>query len=536
MLKCPICNEKMLYCHGDYKIPYFRHDKNTECEDIYSEVVTQEHLKGIKTIYYWLKNQKNIINLQLEKWIPETRQRPDIYFEREEQGKIKKYAIEFQCSPISTKYNERHDLYRLNQINDIWILGIDKYDIGQFESLNNIDANNIKLNGIKTKTIEREILESNNKLLYLNQSTVYKLNKAIEIGYITKFDMIYDVNSNIESNNFEQIFENDGLFINNPKYNILLDTLKNYCEELNLNSKDICKYKFTTKIETEEILFSIFRYSERYKNEEIFKCNYKDGSKEVLELFYKDELNRINSIKNKIYLFEENLIKEVLVFNQKISQNGGLKISEYKEIKQIEININNIKRFFKLYPIEYKVTCNEWESHSFYSGRSRRGNAKYETGWHLKEIEKYELSVNLEAKEVMDIINDYYKNILFNTQSIILEELFLSNEEVLKYEKIKNIKEIVRNSMEKIATRFDNIKKYFYYNLNIDNLNQITIEIKEIFDLNFIIDINEETMVVKSNIVCIDKRVSIKDIHKDIYIVLNNGMSDMLRYTKYNQI
>lgn len=160
VLKCPACGEKMLYCHGDFKIAYFRHEKNSDCPDIYSEGVTQEHIQGIKTLYDWLKNQEGIKDLQLEKWIPETRQRPDIYFTKDGQ----EYAIEFQCSPIATQYNKRHELYRLQEIKDIWILGLDKY------SINNFDESDLS-NNIKLKTIEIENYYANNKILYLNTTT-----------------------------------------------------------------------------------------------------------------------------------------------------------------------------------------------------------------------------------------------------------------------------------------------------------------------------------------------------------------------------
>jgi competence CoiA-like predicted nuclease len=163
ILKCPICEEKMLYCHGDYKIPYFRHEKNSDCPDIYSEGVTQEHVRGIKILYEWLSNLEGIENLQLEKWIPQTKQRPDIYFVKDGQ----EYVIEFQCSPISTKFNERRDLYRLQGIKDIWILGMDKY---LFESINRIEKYINKNNTFekRMKTIEIEILNSNENLLYLD--------------------------------------------------------------------------------------------------------------------------------------------------------------------------------------------------------------------------------------------------------------------------------------------------------------------------------------------------------------------------------
>ena len=97
-------------------------DKN-ECEDKYSESETEEHLNGKRDLFEWIKKQDGVTNAVLEGWIPETKQRPDIMFEYDG----KKYVIEYQCSPIATEYVERHKLYKASGINDIWILGTDKY-------------------------------------------------------------------------------------------------------------------------------------------------------------------------------------------------------------------------------------------------------------------------------------------------------------------------------------------------------------------------------------------------------------------------
>jgi len=129
ILICPDCLKPYEYCHGRIIPPYFRHkDKNKDCVDIYSESETKEHMEGKTALYHWLLNIQDkgtIHNLKLESYIPETKQRPDIYFECDNL----KYVIEFQCSPIASEYLERHELYQLANINDIWILGLSKYNI-----------------------------------------------------------------------------------------------------------------------------------------------------------------------------------------------------------------------------------------------------------------------------------------------------------------------------------------------------------------------------------------------------------------------
>lgn len=123
ILLCPVCNRPYEYCHGRVRIPYFRHKDKVQCLEAYSEPETQEHLQGKIDLYNWLKTIDGIEELEMEAWIPSTKQKPDIKFVY--QNKI--YVVEYQCSPISTEYYERHDLYKAAGINDIWICGAEKY-------------------------------------------------------------------------------------------------------------------------------------------------------------------------------------------------------------------------------------------------------------------------------------------------------------------------------------------------------------------------------------------------------------------------
>lgn len=123
IILCPACGKPYEYCHGRVKTPYFRHMEKDKCEDLYSETETQEHMDGKRDLFEWIKKQKGVKNAVLEAWLPETGQRPDIMFEYDD----KKYVIEYQCSPISTGYHERHELYQAGGITDIWICGTEKY-------------------------------------------------------------------------------------------------------------------------------------------------------------------------------------------------------------------------------------------------------------------------------------------------------------------------------------------------------------------------------------------------------------------------
>ncbi|WP_275579533.1 competence protein CoiA, partial [Brevibacillus laterosporus] len=122
MLYCPICNNSVIYRNGSIRRKHFAHV--SKCSYQYHEPETIEHLNGKVLLYNWLKHQPFVTNLKLESWIPETKQKPDIYFEMNKQ----RYAIEYQCSPITVKkIKERMNLYSVADICDIWIFGTAKY-------------------------------------------------------------------------------------------------------------------------------------------------------------------------------------------------------------------------------------------------------------------------------------------------------------------------------------------------------------------------------------------------------------------------
>lgn len=155
ILKCPVCDGDYEYCHGEVISPYFRHI-GKECNGYYSETETDEHRNGKLLIYNWIKDQKGVLNCKLESWVPETKQRPDIYFEYNG----KKFVIEYQCTPIASEFLIRRELYKLAGITDIWILGVEKYRI-------NIDKNGDPCHENKYKIIEQE-LKINDYLFYFD--------------------------------------------------------------------------------------------------------------------------------------------------------------------------------------------------------------------------------------------------------------------------------------------------------------------------------------------------------------------------------
>ena len=155
ILRCPVCGEQYTYNHGKIRVPYFKH-LNSECS-LYGEPETDEHLKGKRDLFEWITKQDGVTNAVLEGWIPETKQRPDIMFEY--YGK--QCVIEFQCTPISSEYEERHLLYESAGIKDIWVCGVKKY---------------IQYYHPGTGSKGMNVLEANSKIYYNSEiRQIYKL-------------------------------------------------------------------------------------------------------------------------------------------------------------------------------------------------------------------------------------------------------------------------------------------------------------------------------------------------------------------------
>jgi competence protein CoiA len=257
-LICPDCNKPYEYCHGEIKLPYFRHkEKSKECEGIYFESETQEHINGKLVLYKWLLRLQEkwlIQNVKLESYIPETRQRPDLYFEINNN----RYVIEYQCSPIATEYLERHRLYKLAKVYDIWIMGTEKYNL-------HIDKDGYASHKSRFKVIEKNVnyyLNTNNHMVYFSNKLLYdKLPyKHISLGDYLSYEL----------DDFDII--NNNLFINNDSLNKFI-------------KKDI-ELEQEFKIKKEKELLEIEKAKKLAEEQKIIQ-----EAKEKLQLELVDKLN-----------------------------------------------------------------------------------------------------------------------------------------------------------------------------------------------------------------------------------------------------
>ena len=202
ILLCPACGKPYEYCHGKVRIPYFRHKDKVQCEDKYSEPETEEHLKGKRDLYEWIKKQPGVTDVILEGWIPETKQRPDIMFKY--YGK--QCVIEYQCFPISTEYYERHELYQAAGIEDVWICGAQNYfqcyHKGKgIKRLNELERKTRKYYDPKTRLlffIDKK-LRNLNGLYILKDLSKYNISKA-NVFYVKDKDLNYRSHTYHKSN------------------------------------------------------------------------------------------------------------------------------------------------------------------------------------------------------------------------------------------------------------------------------------------------------------------------------------------------
>lgn len=114
---CPSCKEKVILKIGEKVIAHFAHMANADC--VASRGEGEYHKQGKLLLYEWLLKQN--LNVELEKYLPDLDQQPDILLDLNG----RKIAIEYQCSRVSSEeIISRTNGYKENDIQVIWILGM----------------------------------------------------------------------------------------------------------------------------------------------------------------------------------------------------------------------------------------------------------------------------------------------------------------------------------------------------------------------------------------------------------------------------
>ncbi|ENB9402911.1 competence protein [Bacillus cereus] len=114
---CIACGKKVLMRLGKQKKWHFAHKKEDSCLAFY-EAESKYHRHGKELLYRWFKRQN--FHVDIEHYLPEIQQRPDIFIERAG----RKVAIEYQCANLSIEqlYKRTYSYWRAG-IQVIWIIG-----------------------------------------------------------------------------------------------------------------------------------------------------------------------------------------------------------------------------------------------------------------------------------------------------------------------------------------------------------------------------------------------------------------------------
>ncbi|ANP80358.1 competence protein [Bacillus sp. B25(2016b)] len=114
---CVACGKEVQMKLGKQKSWHFAHKKVDSCLAFY-EAESMYHRHGKELLYKWFKRQN--FHVDIERYLPEIQQRPDIFIERAG----RKIAIEYQCANLSIEqlYKRTYSYWRAG-IQVIWIIG-----------------------------------------------------------------------------------------------------------------------------------------------------------------------------------------------------------------------------------------------------------------------------------------------------------------------------------------------------------------------------------------------------------------------------
>lgn len=114
---CPACGGAVVFKAGPVKIPHFAHRSRTGCER-FSEPETSLHLTGKMLLHRFFSEKK--LPSELERYFPIIKQRADVFVDG-------KWAVEFQCSPLSSaEVTSRSYGYASIFVKPLWIRGMDE--------------------------------------------------------------------------------------------------------------------------------------------------------------------------------------------------------------------------------------------------------------------------------------------------------------------------------------------------------------------------------------------------------------------------
>lgn len=200
---CPSCKEPVFFKQGAIKQPHFTHFQKSDCT-VFSEGETQEHILGKKIFYQWFTQQE--IPCQLEAYLPNLKQRPDLLVWLDEQTPT---AIEFQCSALSAeRMIERTLGYTKNGYRVYWILGQNFHLKNKLTSFQRLFIQEHKKIGCyflelhvesNDIAIHYDISQEGNSSYVISQCRYLKIDKNTSLNAVVHQFSQYSKNTKLES-------------------------------------------------------------------------------------------------------------------------------------------------------------------------------------------------------------------------------------------------------------------------------------------------------------------------------------------------
>ncbi|OZU90621.1 hypothetical protein CIL03_05645 [Virgibacillus indicus] len=117
---CPTCSQQVIIKAGLQMIPHFAHKSIIDCPSAEGGEGAY-HEQGKLLLYQWFRAQG--ITVQLEAFLPEINQRPDLLLTLNN----KRIVVEYQCARIPVELiQQRNEGYKSAGITPIWILGANR--------------------------------------------------------------------------------------------------------------------------------------------------------------------------------------------------------------------------------------------------------------------------------------------------------------------------------------------------------------------------------------------------------------------------
>src|SRR5690606_35075303 len=122
---CPDCGSQMVLKIGEVKIPHFAHKNLSDCGT--SEGESALHIQGKILLYQFFAGKS--IPVEVEKYLPQIRQRPDLLIRNDT-------AIEFQCSAIAAAEVVKRSLaYTEQNMAVTWIAGSRELRVNSIQAI-----------------------------------------------------------------------------------------------------------------------------------------------------------------------------------------------------------------------------------------------------------------------------------------------------------------------------------------------------------------------------------------------------------------